>query len=97
MSTSFDIGHIIESVLTAAFFGGVFLATIKADTKGLKDQVKAMGAEVMELKKVLITLADHRGRMDVIDERMMAQGRRFDEFSTRFNRLIDQAAESRTP
>lgn len=65
-----------------------FVWAIKADTKVLKVQVQSMeGAilstniEIKELQKVMITLADHNGRMNVIDERMLAQGKRLDDLT----------------
>lgn len=53
-------------------------------------------AEIADLKKgidglssVLITLAQQSGRIDRIEDRQLAQGKRLDEFTGRINTLID--------
>lgn len=91
-----DMGHLITIAITLVAWVG-FVWAIKADTKVLKTQVQSMeGAilstniEIKELQKVMITLADHNGRMNVIDERMMAQGKRFDDMSRRVNEWLDK-------
>lgn len=79
----------------------VFIATtvgavwaVKADTKVLKTQIRVMSEtmestqkEIVELRKVLITLADHAGRMNLIDERLMMQGRRIDAIGQRVEQI----------
>jgi hypothetical protein len=93
-----DMGHWITIGVTLISFIG-FVWAIKADTKVLKTQVTAMQDvmtgqtnEIKELQKVLITLADHSGRMNVMDERMMAQGRRFDELQKDLKELLRKDA-----
>lgn len=81
-----------------------FLSAIKTDNKVLGTKVNAMQdsilasnrvqeatqQEIKELQKVLVTLADHAGRMNVMDARMMAEGERFDELSSRVNKWMDR-------
>lgn len=53
-------------------------------------------AEISDLKRgieglssVLVTLAQQSGRIDRVEDRQLAQGKRLDEFTSRINTLID--------
>ena len=77
--------------LGVAVVGGISLvATLKNDTRTLKTAMADMQKELKTLSQVVVTLAQHEGRMNLTDERMMAQGRRFDEYSRIQNeRIVD--------
>lgn len=84
MSYGIDVGHIVESILTAAFLVGVVYAMIR----DMKEKVVDISKEIVELRKVSVTLAENNGRMNLIDERMLAQGKRFDELAKDVKELI---------
>lgn len=52
-----------------------------AEIKDLKEAVKEFG-------KVLVTLAQQDGRMQLIEERQLAEGRRLDNLDDRFNKAF---------
>ena len=61
----------------------------RAGTSG-SGVISAIGHDVERLNDAVTTIGLAQKRMDVIEERVMAQGKRFDEHITRFNRIIDE-------
>jgi hypothetical protein len=64
---------------------GIIFST-RVDTNKLKDKMAELAADMSTLQKdmkqfgqILVTLADFKGEMNLIQERQLAQGRRIDE------------------
>lgn len=83
---------------TLTFAGGAALLFLKMGR--MTGRFEAIGTqqakEITELKKgmegmanILIRLTEQQGRMDRIEDRQLASGKRLDELTARFNRLSD--------
>lgn len=67
-----------QMIIAAGTAVGVIIAT-RMDTGILKEQVKAMQEDLSKFGNVLVTLADFKGEINLINERLMAQGKRLDQ------------------
>lgn len=84
---------IVATVVSAVGFVWAIRVSVKVlDTRlnAQDETIDAIRKDLGELNKVVSDIGLQQKRMDVLDERLGAQGRRFDEHITRFNRLIDE-------
>jgi flagellin-like hook-associated protein FlgL len=91
-----SIGSLL-AIVTTIGSGVGFVWAIKTSVKVLDFRLTAQDAmiraireDVEKLNEVVTDIGLQQKRMDVIEERVLAQGKRFDEHITRFNRLIDE-------
>jgi uncharacterized coiled-coil protein SlyX len=91
-----NLGAVIATMATIASAVG-FVWAIKGSVKVLDTRlaaqdvtIAAIQRDVEKLNEVVTDIGLAQKRMDVIEERLLAQGKRFDEHITRFNRLIDE-------
>lgn len=88
----------IGDVLTIIAFlgGGVgFVYTIRGRVDALSAQVVTMQTELKKLVDIMVMQGRHSERIDALDERVLAQGKRTDELATRFNMWMDDAARNK--
>lgn len=88
-----EIGHWITiGIFVATNLIGVagFVLSTRVDVGKLKDSMKEMQIELEKLGNILVTLADFKGEMNLIQERQLAQGRRLDESVTELNKSKDR-------
>lgn len=71
------------------------ISSMKGDNRVLRANMDGMQKEMAELKTVLVTLADVKGELRLIQERGMMQGKRIDEMQTRVNRRLDREEDAR--
>lgn len=79
--------------------GGLY--TIKGDTRVLKQRADAtdrllekMDHQIEKIDGVLVVLAENKGRMELIDQRVSMQGGRLDDMTKRFNEWVDSSRDS---
>lgn len=80
--------HAALELLSMLFIAGGFIWAIKADTRVLAQRLRNLENRLDKMDAVLEKLSDQKSRIDVIDERMLAQGKRLDEAT----KLIAQVA-----
>jgi uncharacterized coiled-coil protein SlyX len=96
-----SLGNVIAIIATVAsavgFVWAIRVSVTVLDTRltAQDKTIDAIRVDVEKLNEVVSDIGRQQTRMDVIDERMQAQGRRFDEHITRFNRLIDERLRER--
>ena len=86
------IGLRVGDVVTIIAFlgGGVgFVYTMRGRIDGLATQVVSMQAELRKLVDIMVMQGRHGERMDAMDQRIAAQGRRLDDLINRFNKKIN--------
>lgn len=96
-----DVGHWVtiaifaatQMIIAAGTAVGVIIAT-RMDTGILKQQVRAMQEDLSKFGHVLVTLADFKGEINLINDRLLAQGKRLDEEINRANRWRDRQEDS---
>lgn len=71
------------------------ISSMKGDNRVLRANMDGMKEEMAELKNVLVTLADVKGELRLIQERGMMQGARIDDMQRRVNRRLDREEEER--
>jgi Tfp pilus assembly protein PilN len=96
---AFDFSVNLGSVLTIASFivaVTVYIVTGRSATNVLNTRLAMidgqMGDTKTELKKIteiLITQTAHTGRMILMEERQLAEGKRMDEMARRMNKLVE--------
>ena len=76
--------------------GILYVADSRASSKTFAIRLDFVDAQMedskLELKKlngVLVQLAEQSGRMDRIEDRQLAEGKRVDAFEQRFNRYVN--------
>lgn len=84
----FDLTINLGSILTIAAFliGGVaFAYSVKSDTKILEyrfttidGQLDNFAVDIRKINDVMVTLATQSGRLDRIEDRQLAEGKRID-------------------
>jgi hypothetical protein len=91
-----NLGGLVAILATLASAVG-FIWAIKTSVKVLDTRlaaqdvtIAAIREDLEKLNDVVTDIALQQKRLDVVEERIMAQGKRFDEHITRFNRLIDE-------
>lgn len=89
-----EIGTFILSMAAILYRMGVM--TSRFEQIGLQQaaEIKELKVNVKELSGVLVTLAQTNGRIDRMEERQLAQGKRVDETVSRLNSVIDRALRS---
>ena len=95
-----SLGIRIGDVLTIIAFlgGGVgFVYTIRGRVDALSQQVIGMQLELKKLVDIMVMQGRHEERIDAIDQRLLAQGKRTDELATRVNKWMDEAARFAPP
>lgn len=87
----------VSNVITLIVFGGVQLVsligtiwTVRTDAKILGVRVDAIAEEMKKISNILINQAEQSGRINLIEERQLAQGKRLDDVSSRVSRHIDK-------
>lgn len=96
-----DVGHWVtiaifaatQMIIAAGTAVGVIIAT-RMDTGILKQQVRAMQEDLSKFGNVLVTLADFKGEINLINDRLLVQGKRLDEEINRANRWRDRQEDS---
>lgn len=96
-----DVGHWVtiaifaatQMIIAAGTAVGVIIAT-RMDTGILKQQVRAMQEDLSKFGNVLVTLANFKGEINLINDRLLAQGKRLDEEIDRANRWRDRQEDS---
>lgn len=78
----FTAGQIIILIWT--------IAAIKGDTKVLKTELELLQTEVRKLSDVLVNMASFRGELNLLQERLLLQGKRLDDLQTRLNIFTDK-------
>ncbi len=68
---------------------------MKGEIKGVKEDISGVQREVEKLGNVLVSMADMRGEINLLNARMLAQGQRLDEEITRSNALRDTLINNR--
>jgi len=92
---SINLGHLLT--IAAFLVGGVaFAYTIKGDVGRLGDRMKPVEDELIRLREVVVALARQEERINAMDARMLAQGKRFDEISAIVMRGTGNAREGRS-
>lgn len=66
------------------------LATSKGEARALRQELAHMQKELERFGTVLEQLADMKGEFRLAAERSLAQGKRLDELSSRFDRRFDE-------
>lgn len=66
---------------------------VKTDAKILGIRVDGLQDEMKKLGSVLINMVEQKGEINLIQERLMLQGKRFDLLVARFDRFIDDKLE----
>ena len=69
------------------------LSRTKTDSDNLKGQMSELKEELEKLGNVLVTIADFRGEINLLNERQLAQGKRFDETAQRVATQLDGIAQ----
>jgi hypothetical protein len=89
-----NIGTLVAISMTIASGVG-FVWAIKTSVKVLDTRLTAQDAmsaaiskDVEKFNEIVTDIGLQRKQMDVIEERVLAQGRRFEEHITRFNRMM---------
>ena len=78
----FDLSISLGNLMTIVSFiiGGVsFVYAIKSDTRVLATRLGNLEEDVKKMSDVLVELAKTDGRMNLIEDRIFAQGKRLDE------------------
>ena len=78
----FDLSISLGNLMTIVSFiiGGVsFVYAIKSDTRVLATRLGNLEEDVKKMSDVLVELAKTDGRMNLIEDRILAQGKRLDE------------------
>lgn len=85
----FNIGNLLTIL---SFLGGgmLFIASTRQQLFSLSERSAAMEIELKKLVEVLINQGRQDERMTAMDQRMLMQGKRLDEFQDRFNRSVDR-------
>ena len=74
----FNLGHLLT--IAAFLIGGIsFVFTIKSDVARISDRMSPVEAELIKLREVIVGLARQEERINAMDQRMLAQGKRFDD------------------
>lgn len=69
-----------------------FVYTLKGDTRLLGERMDLVDVRLDRIDTVLEKLSEAKGRMDVLDERLLQQGKRLDET---IKRVVDNERSSR--
>jgi 3-methyladenine DNA glycosylase AlkD len=91
----FDLTFSLGNALTILSFlvGGIyFVSQMKSDGKlterrleMIDSQFEDVKVELKKLAEIMVTLAQTNGRIDRVEDRQLAEGKRIDEFILRFN------------
>lgn len=94
---SFEAAARILEIVSFLGAAGVILLKMGAMTGEFRQIGVQQATEISELKKgvesigaILIRLTEQSGRMDRIEDRQMASGKRLDDLTARFNRYSDR-------
>jgi len=83
-----DINTIINLVGFLLGLGGI-AGVARYQIKELSGRMEAVEQSLGKLTEILLAQERHTGRMNVMDERLTAQGKRLDEVSARFDRYLN--------
>lgn len=73
-----------------------FVGTQQAkEIKEIKEETHELRLDVEKLNDIMIEITKTQGRMDLNDERVLAQGKRLDEQIQRFNEWTERVYEER--
>jgi hypothetical protein len=86
----YDVGQLI-TIGILLFTIGMNWAMLKSGVKGLSDRMLPVEEELKKLREVVIVSARQEERMTAMDQRMLAQGKRFDDlYSLVMKRIISE-------
>lgn len=71
------------------------LATTTNSARVLSKRMDAVQEELKSFGSILVTLADFKGEMKLTQERIMMQGKRLDDLTSRFNDWLDPIVRNR--
>lgn len=84
------------SIASTLLVGGGFIWAIKAQgmvqstrLDGIDRQIASIEKDVKKMGDVLVLLAEQSGRINLMEERQLAQGKRLDDTTARLNRHIE--------
>jgi hypothetical protein len=92
MTAGPDLWHVGETLVTIVPVAIGFIWAIKTDTKVLKTRLDNVDGRLEKMDGVMVMLAENKGRMDRVDDRLLMTGQRVDEMTRRINRWIDDKA-----
>lgn len=72
-----NLGNLL-TILTFLLGGTGFAYTIKSEVRHQADKLASIEGELVELRKVLISMARYEERLNAMDQRMLMQGQRID-------------------
>lgn len=71
--------HAILELLTMILIGAGFVWAIKVDTRVLSKRLDFVDMRLDKMDTLLERLSDQKSRIDVLDDRLLSQGKRLDE------------------
>lgn len=83
-----EIGHWITVgifVLTNIGLWAGVIISIRIDMRAFKIEIKSLQEQMKKFGNILVTLADFKGEMNLIQERLAMQGKRLDDTITMNN------------
>lgn len=85
----FNFGNLLTIL---SFLGGgiLFIASTRQQLFSLSERATEMELELKKLVEILVNQGRQDERMLAMDQRMLAQGKRLDEFQERVNRVVDR-------
>jgi hypothetical protein len=69
----------VISLATAGVVASGFVWAIKGDTKVLKTRLDTIDNQLAKMDNVLVTLAENKGRMDLLGAQLVMTGQRLDD------------------
>ena len=103
-AAAFDVNQFVTTLVTVVPVAIGFVWAIKSDTKVLKQRLDTMDQRIETVDKritriddVLVDIAKANGRMDRLDDRLVAANARSDELARRFNEYVDSRDSNNCP
>ena len=83
------------SLLGIAVIAGVFVGVTKSDPKLLALRLDIVDSRLERMDRALQSLVETKARLDIIDERMLQQGKRVDDNARRLTTWIEEVYNER--
>jgi hypothetical protein len=84
-----NLGNVL-TILTFIAGGLGFVYTIRADVKVTSLRLAAVEQELAQLRNVVVQIARQEERMNAMDQRMLFQGKRIDDYFNRVYNLVER-------
>lgn len=84
----FNVGNLL-TILSFLGGGALFIASTRQQLFSLSERSTAMESELKKLVEVLINQGRQDERLLAMDQRMLAEGKRLDDFQERFNKFTN--------